>query len=62
MNLYISTILLTQWHKSPNAEATGSERRFIQDIVFYAPATEILLDRPLELPHFAGQVRSWDDF
>ena len=45
----------------PGPKATGSERRFIQDIVFYAPATEVLLDRPLELPHFAGQVGSGED-
>eukprot|EP00434_Breviolum_minutum_P022750 symbB.v1.2.020072.t1/scaffold1664.1/size142436/7 len=38
------------------SNVTGRERRFIEDIVFYAPSTEILLDRPLDLPHFVGQA------
>ncbi|CAK9027885.1 unnamed protein product [Durusdinium trenchii] len=36
--------------------ATGTERRFIREIVFYPPSTEIILDRPLNWRHFAGQA------
>lgn len=48
--------ITTQEYSNMTSNVTGSERRFIEDIVFYAPSTEILLDRPLDLPHFVGQA------